>query len=177
MDANEKSFVHGTPTWRRWRHVKTKNYKFCSNRQINRELENGALKMTYLILAEKRRVPELDLGFAISATAVKSTKNFEKMKDTIKKIAENYGTNKIRYSLLVYGDRPTINIPFRNRPISVEELSRSLDTVSINGRRANLDMALQEAMRMFVNPRPTAKMVLVVIADKRSDSSRNDIKV
>jgi hypothetical protein len=25
MDANEKSFVHGTPTWRRWRHVKTKN--------------------------------------------------------------------------------------------------------------------------------------------------------
>jgi hypothetical protein len=25
MDANEKSFVHGTPTWRRWRHVQTKN--------------------------------------------------------------------------------------------------------------------------------------------------------
>jgi hypothetical protein len=25
MDANEKYFVHGTPTLRRWRHVKTKN--------------------------------------------------------------------------------------------------------------------------------------------------------
>jgi hypothetical protein len=27
IDANEKSFVNGTPTWRRWRHVQTKNYK------------------------------------------------------------------------------------------------------------------------------------------------------
>jgi hypothetical protein len=24
-EANEKSFVNGTPTWRRWRHVQTKN--------------------------------------------------------------------------------------------------------------------------------------------------------
>jgi hypothetical protein len=25
IDGNEKSFVNGTPTWRRWRHVQTKN--------------------------------------------------------------------------------------------------------------------------------------------------------
>jgi hypothetical protein len=30
MDANEKSFVHGTPTWRRWRHVKTL-YSYAQN--------------------------------------------------------------------------------------------------------------------------------------------------
>ena len=99
------------------------------------------------------------------------------MKDSIKRIAENYGTSKIRYSLMVYGDRPTINIPFRNRPITVEELSRSLDAVSMTSRRANFDMALQEAARMFLIPRPNAKQVLVVIADKRSDSSQSDVKV
>lgn len=130
-----------------------------------------------IFIIEKPRVPELDLGFAISARAIDSNKNFKTMKDTIKKISEKYGTNKIRYALLVYGSSPTIYIPFRSTPVTSEDLASYLDSARINDRGADLDKALEEAKKMFLDARPTAKKVLVVIADKRSESYPDEIKV
>lgn len=99
------------------------------------------------------------------------------MKDTIKEISKKYGTNKIRYGLIVFGSKATITIPFRTTSISPEDVSSYLDTVRKNDRQGNLDLALEEAKKMFLGARPTAKKILVVITDKASDSYGEDIEV
>ena len=107
--------------------------------------------MLFFVVEEKPRVPELDLCFAVSATAVNSAKNFKTMKDTIKSISEKYGTSKIRYSLLVYGSTPRIAIPFTSTPRTPETLAEYLYLISKNDRGANLDKVLEEAKYMFLN--------------------------
>ena len=114
--------------------------------------------------------PEIDLCFAISATAVDSNDTFTLMKETINEVLENYGVGKIRYSVIVFGSQTRLELRFDSGitdPAQLEAIFKSL------GPRAG-DPALDKALKMALEAfnasltRPNARKVLVVMTDNVS---------
>lgn len=70
------------------------------------------------------KIPEMNLAFAISARAVDGEANFEKMKDILKAIVQKFGSNRIHYSVITFGDPPVTELPFNRRLPSDEILKR-----------------------------------------------------
>ena len=120
-------------------------------------------------------IPELDLLFALSANALKERDNFQQMKDIIKSMIDRYGTSSIQYAVITFGYFPITRISF-NTPFSDDEaLKRLVDSVR-KSSGALLDRALEGAKSFFeTQGRPNAKKVLVIIADKKSSSSLNNV--
>lgn len=77
-----------------------------------------------LLLLDVPKIPEMNLAFAISARAVDDVANFEKMKDILKAIVQRFGSNRIHYSVITFGDPPIIALPFDRRLPSDEDLER-----------------------------------------------------
>ena len=84
--------------------------------------------MFYLIIDESP-VPEIDLAFAISATASDAEETFTRIKDTTKYIVNKYGTDKIHYGLLVFGTVPSRVRDFRRDMVSKDDMIRLLESV------------------------------------------------
>ena len=122
----------------------------------------------------------MDLGFVISTTAVDQDKNFEKTKEIIKKTVDKFGLHRVRYSLITFGATPDVKIRFDNVFDTEEELGKLVDNVKKAFGDAALDKALEEARYLFAlaeDARPNAMKVLVVITDKRSDSSEEEVQI
>lgn len=122
----------------------------------------------------------MDLAFVISTTAVDQEKNFEKTKEIIKGTVEKFGLNRVRYSLITFGATPDVKIRFDNVFDTEEELGKFVDNVKKAIGEAALDKALEEARYLFAlaeDVRPNASKVLVVITDKKSDSTEEDVQV
>lgn len=79
---------------------------------------------------ETRKIPKIDLVFAVSATSRDALRTYKLMKDAIKYIAGEYGIDKIHYGLIVFGDLATIRINFSNKYPTSDSLKAFLDTVS-----------------------------------------------
>ena len=77
-----------------------------------------------LLRLDVPRIPEMNLAFAISARAVDDETNFEKMKDILKAIVQKFGSNRIHYSVITFGDSPITELPFNRRLPSDEDLER-----------------------------------------------------
>ena len=118
----------------------------------------------------------MDLVFALSANALKDSENFQQMKDIIKAMIDQYGKSSIQYAVITFGNVPVTRISFNAAFLDDEALKSLVDSVQ-KSSGALLDSALAEAKRFFeTQGRPYAKKVLVVIADKKSDSSLNDVE-
>ena len=52
----------------------------------------------------------MDLVVAISSTAVRAEENFEKTKDVIKSVVEEFGRERIHYGILLFGKQPIIKV-------------------------------------------------------------------
>lgn len=74
-------------------------------------------------------MPEIDLAFAISATASDADDTFLRIKDTTKYIVNKYGTEKIHYGLLVFGTMPSRGRGFSREMISQDDLISLLNAV------------------------------------------------
>ena len=121
----------------------------------------------------------MDIGFAITATSSESDEIFQKIKDTIKAIVDTYGIAKIHYSLLVFGDNANRRISFKDDFNSPENLKSFVDLIPKRSGGPALDKALQESLKLFESgegARPGVKKVLVVITDKKSVSSAEQVK-
>ena len=121
--------------------------------------------------------PEIDLCFAISATAANADSTFTLMKETINNVIDNYGINKIRYSVILFGSQASQVVGFDSsltKPAQLEAHIRSLDRLS--GGSA-IDKALEKALESFKAgiTRPNARKVLVVITDNESGLEAVDI--
>ena len=79
--------------------------------------------LVFLLLVVPK-IPEMNLAFAISARAVDDEANFEKMKDIVKAIVQKFGSNRIHYSVITFGDPPITELPFNRRLPSDEDLKR-----------------------------------------------------
>ena len=69
----------------------------------------------------------IDLAFAVSATGLDAVKTFSLIKDTIKYIVNKYGTDKIHYGLLTFGNVPSRFRDFRREAFSKEDLIKLLE--------------------------------------------------
>lgn len=120
---------------------------------------------------------EIDVAFAISANSVNNRQTFRLMKDTIAWIISNYGTGKLRYSVILFGNDAKIELDFDGGISTPNKLIQFVQ--GLPRRRGGPDVisALEEAKTVFesASARTNAWKVLVVITDKRSGSSLTDI--
>ena len=123
-------------------------------------------------------VPEVDLGFALSASSAYYNETFKLMKDIINYIIDTYGTQKIHYSVLVYGDTATIEINFGQTPPSPQQLKAAVEKLRVETGVPNLAGALEKAVKIFEDDdrRPLTRKVLVIMADSKSESTEDEIK-
>ena len=87
-------------------------------------------------------VSEVDLAFAISATATDADETFSRIKETTKYIVNKYGTDKIHHGLLVFGNAPSRVRDFRRDAFTREEVIRLLDSVPRSSTGDMLKMTL-----------------------------------
>lgn len=130
-------------------------------------------------LSETLFVPEMDLAFVISTTAVDKDRNLETTKEIIKKTVKTFGLSRVRYSLITFGATPVVKIRFDNVFGSEEELEKIVDNVKKAVGDASLEKALEEARYLFASAedaRPNAMKVIVVITDKKSDSTEEYVR-
>lgn len=117
------------------------------------------------------------MAFAMSANAaLDSSENFRKMKDIIDWVINKYGVGAIQYGVVVFGNTPSVKVRF-TQPVTEYQLKDILQNAAKNRAGSNLERALDEVQRLFdSSPRPDAKRVLVLVTDKSSDSSLEDVK-
>lgn len=119
----------------------------------------------------------VNLIFAISALSSNANDKFQKMKDIIKTMVDEYGKERIHYSLIVFGDKPSVELRFSRSFSSDGQLKAFIDLKKRATDGANLDSALKKASELFDEyQREGAKNVLVVIMDKKSTSDGKDVK-
>ena len=131
-----------------------------------------------LFLSDNLRVPRIDLGFVISATAVSASDTFERIKDTITAIVDEYGiTDRLRYGLIVFGRNAVQKLSFSEES-DINSLKAKIKSSQRQGGEPNLQKALEEAKRLFDSEpaEPDVKKVLVVITDRRSTGRPEDVK-
>lgn len=135
------------------------------------------MRCSFFCLAAIPQILDLDLAFAISANAgLDSEENFRKMKDIIDWVITKYGVGKIQYSVVVFGTTPSVKVSF-SQPINDDKLKAILQNTTPNRQGSNLERALDEVRNLFESShRPEAKRVLVLVTDKQSDSSLEDVK-
>ena len=124
------------------------------------------------------RLVQINLAFAISVTSLESDRNFRQMQNIIKSVVDNYPTSNIFYSVLSFGDTPVVHINFDDE-LSNEDRKRAIDSITKTTGIASLDKALETARDLFntaSTQRPTAKNILVVMVDGKSDSKLDDVK-
>lgn len=131
----------------------------------------------YFSFIDPPAIPEMDVVFALSANALKDQENFRQMKDIIKTMIDRYGTSRIQYAVITFGNIPTTRISFNDvASLDDKALKALIDSVQ-KSSGALLEKALEQAKLLFeTQGRPDAKRILVVITDKKSSSSLNDFE-
>lgn len=106
-------------------------------------------------------VPETNLAFAISATGFEAEDTQRYIKDIIKSIITKYGTERMEYSVIVYGDSASPEVKFGDIFESDAELIKAVDNIPGVSGVPSLDKALKEAQGQLESPfiRPTAAKV------------------
>ena len=128
---------------------------------------------------DKLLVPRIDLGFLISATAVSASDTFQRIKDTINTIIDEYGVaSRLRYGLVVFGREAVLKLSFSEESADINSLKAKITSTQRPVGEPNLQKALEEAKKLFDSEvaRPGVKKVLVVITDEKSTSSQENVK-
>lgn len=103
---------------------------------------------------------------------------FERIKDTITAIVDEYGiTDRLRFGLIVFGRNAVQRLSFSEES-DMNSLKAKIKSSQRPGGEPNLKKALEEAKRLFDSEPtgPDVKRVLVVITDKKSTSRPEDVK-
>lgn len=129
------------------------------------------LTFNVLFIADLPKVPVIDLGFLVSTSGADANENFRKIKGVIKEFVDKYGKERLRYSVILSGDKPSVKWRFSDIFPTDDSLKRFVDALPIPTSAGFLDKGLEEARKLFqLESRPDAEKILVVIADKRSGS-------
>ena len=125
------------------------------------------------------KIPDMDLVFAVSATSSESDQTFRQMKEILKSTVDNYGSSKIRYGIITFGDTVKKELDLARRLATDGPLKEIMDLIPKPTGRPALVLALKEAERMFQSSaaeRPGAKKVLVVLMDIKSVNTEEELK-
>lgn len=146
--------------------------------KITNQSQNDSFNVDGRLFSAVLEPPEIDLCFALSATAVDADNIFQLMKDTLKDLIDNYGIGKIRYSVISFGSQANLLLGLDSGisdPIELRQLIGSYTRAS--GDAPALDKALEMALETFKHgvTRPNARKVLVVIVDNGSGLEEGEI--
>ena len=133
-----------------------------------------------LYLLDELRTPKIDLGFVISAYATSAADTFQRMKETINAIVDEYGVSgRIRYGLVTFGRDATRKLSFSREISDINSLKDKIKNTRRPFGDPDLQKALEEAKKLFETEpkRPDAMKVIVVITDKKSTSRPEDVKL
>lgn len=127
--------------------------------------------------ADARDIPDIDMVFALSAAAVEAEDTFDKIKDTVDTIIKQYGTDKIRYALMTFGDRPSVIVDFSDGR-GKEALRTTVQQLRRPTGEPDVEKALKEAEKLLDNapPRPGSRRIVVIFVDKKTPNSRSGLK-
>lgn len=123
-------------------------------------------------------VPYIDLVFAVSATSNNSTQTYALMQNTIKQFIDQYGADKIHYSVIAFGDTVVRVVDFNHTfPPTANELKAAIDAQLPLAGGPVLVNALEETRRIFneTKARPNARKVLVVMTDENSGADEKTL--
>ena len=123
-----------------------------------------------------KQVQDVDVVFAISATASDAQQTFGVMKDVMKTIFEKQGVDNMRLAIIVFGDAVSVRLNFDEEVTELEELKERIDNLPRNTGTPDLNAALVEGNSLLAEARPNAKKVLVIISDDTSDSKPWEIR-
>jgi len=115
-------------------------------------------------------IQDVDVVFAISATASDAQQTFSVMREVIKSIFEKHGVDSIRPAIIVFGDEAYVRLNFDEDVTDLNVLKQRIDNLPRNRGTPDLVKALSLAKTVFAGVRPNARKVLVIISDNRSDS-------
>lgn len=120
-------------------------------------------------------VPEVDLGFIISAGSTDASATLQQIKDIVKSFINKYSTCRLRYGIISGGSSPRIELALPDSVNSgvlqtVESLSRPRGT-------PDLAKALLLGVELLSPARPSAQKVLVIITDVKSGSSSRQLRL
>ena len=133
-----------------------------------------------LYLLDELRTPKIDLGFVISAYATSAADTFQRMKETINAIVDEYGVSgRIRYGLVTFGRDATRKLSFSREISDINSLKDKIKNTRRPFGDPDLQKALEEAKKLFETEpkRPDAMKVIFVITDKKSTSRPEDVKL
>ena len=127
--------------------------------------------------ADTRDIPDIDFVFALSAAAVDADDTFDKIKHTVDTIIKQYGTDKIRYALMTFGDRPSVIVDFSDGR-GKEALRTTVQQLRRPTGEPDVEKALREAEKLLDNapPRPGSRRIVVIFVDKKTPNSRSGLK-
>ena len=115
--------------------------------------------------------------FAISAVSSNAEDVFQKIKETITSVIDKYGTNNIRYAMIFLGTEDMTIVGFDNYTTSEQLINLITSSPRLSGGGPDLEEALRNARGVFKSSgaREDAHKVLVLITDKQSSSSLDDV--
>lgn len=87
------------------------------------------MSVSLFAFIESRKIPKIDLAFAVSATSRDALRTYKLMKEAIKSIVEEYGIDNIHYGLVVFGDQAAIKINFSDKYPDADSLKTYLDSL------------------------------------------------
>jgi len=108
------------------------------------------------------QLPETNLAFAISATGLEAEETYAFMKDIINWIIGKYGTERLEYSVIIYGGSATTQVNFGEIFESDAELIKAVGRLPRVSGAPSLGKALEAAKDQFESPliRPNAAKVI-----------------
>ena len=115
-------------------------------------------------------IPELDLAFALSASALNADNTFTLLKDAVTSVVDKYGKDKVKYAVIVFGANAETRLNFGDLSVDLDGLKNHIDNIKRPVGQPNLQRALVEADLVFKRERPreNVRRVLVVAMDKNS---------
>ena len=121
--------------------------------------------------------PEMDIAFAINAAASDADRTFQVITDSLKKIVKKFNPEKLRYSVITFGDEATPEVSFTEDPQDLKKLVKALDKLPQSSGDPDFKKLLDEAKKVFDNDSGRAKSnrVLVVITDSKSPATLSEI--
>lgn len=105
-------------------------------------------------------IPEMDISFVISATSIDANTNFKTMKDIVKVAADQYGTDRLRYNVIVFGNTPNVQLQFTSKFPTDEDFKVFVANIPRASSGRALDKSLVKAqMVLEKDGRSNAKKV------------------
>ena len=121
--------------------------------------------------------PEMDIAFAINTAASDADRTFQVIIDSLKKIVMKFNPEKVRYSVITFGDEATPEVSFTEDPQDLKKLVKALDKLPQSSGDPDFKKLLDEAKKVFDDDSGRAKSnrVLVVITDSKSPATLSEI--